>query len=133
MRRIGLLVGVLLLALVGGGRGGPVEGPDWFRKRVEKGIVSGGRVTEPGSQVFSKTFAAGRRACVIAVGDHKPVVELSVEVFDSQGKLVAKDSGGEGEARDFVAAIWYPPREETYRILIKSYGEEYNDVAIAVK
>jgi hypothetical protein len=124
MVRVLFPVGLLILALVPPGRGGPVDGTSWSTQRVPGG--------DPGTLQFSKAFVAGQRACVIVIGDHKPVVDVEIKVYDAKGKVVAEDRG-QDPARDFVAAIWYPPRQETYRIEVRSYGKDYNDCSIAVK
>jgi hypothetical protein len=35
--------------------------------------------------------------------------------------------------RDFAAVMWYPPRQEMYRVAVHSYGKEYNECYIAIK
>jgi hypothetical protein len=121
--RKALLVAIPLLGLgVSIGLGGPIDGPTWKTERVGA----------KGRKELVRTFAAGERACVIAIGDHKPVVELTLTVYDEKDEVVAQDRGT-GEAGDFVAAIWYPPREASYRIVIDSPGVEYNDVAVSIK
>lgn len=115
-----LLFAAGLFFLVSGlGTGAPTKGPyslgQW-------------RIGARGSREVVETFRGGQRACVIVEGDHKPVVDLKVEVFDKAGNLVARDEGG-----DFVSAIWYPPRDAEYRIQIHNSGEEYNDCYVVLK
>jgi hypothetical protein len=84
-------------------------------------------------------FKGGRRACVIVMGDHRPIVPIVVEVRDEQGKIVARDEPAKSAAKadalgnDVAAAIWYPPRDAYYTISIKNLGAEFNDVWIAIK
>ncbi len=120
-------VGLILLSLVPFSRGGPVDGTSWEQKQVPRGSAK-----EAGSLRFSKTFVAGQRACVIVIGDHKPVVDVEVKVYDAKGRLVAEDRG-QDPAKDFVAVMWYPPRQETYSIEVRSYGDVENDCSIAVR
>jgi hypothetical protein len=115
-----LVVG-LLLAVPGPGGGSPVQGKHSFGEPQR--IPKGARVR------FEKEFRGGERACVIVRGDHKPVVDLSVAIYDQNGNLIAKDDAG----GDFVAAIWYPPRDATYRVDIVNPGAEYNDCYISLK
>jgi hypothetical protein len=75
------------------------------------------------------TFRGGERACVIARGDHKPVVALDVTVYDKDGAEVAKDAS----SKDFVAVFWVPPRTAEYRIVVRNHGVEYNDVYVVFK
>src|SRR5262245_65892684 len=80
-----------------------------------------------------REFEGGRRACVIARGDHRPPAKMAIAVYDDSGKKVAEDPG----AVDYVAVIWYPPRTGSYRIEIKSDplevkgdGTDYNNVYV---
>jgi hypothetical protein len=131
MHRIGSGL-VIFAALVPLGAGAPVEGPSWSYKLVGAGAAGPGGTITPGTLEFSKLFAAGQRACVIVIGDHDPIVDVEVEVYDSRNKLVARDRGQE-PAQDFVAVMWYPPRQETYRIVINSYGKVENKCSVAIR
>jgi hypothetical protein len=132
MWRILVLGLYVSLGWVAVGSGAPLEGPSGATKRVPQGRPGEGGKFEPGTLEFSKDFAAGQRACVIAVGDHKPVVDVEIQVYDSKQNLIAQDKGQE-PAKDFAAVIWYPPTQENYRIVVLSYGKEYNEVYIAIK
>ena len=129
MRRV-LLACPLLLAFVPFGFARPVEGQRYLEGR---------RIGARGSITLLHQFAGGERACVIAIGDHRPVVPLKITVYDDQENVVAQDAGTEvsiGErpgTADYVAAIWYPPRDMNCRIVVESDGAEYNDVAISLK
>jgi hypothetical protein len=94
--------------------------------------VSGSTVTEAGTWEIRRAYAAGQRACVIVIGDHDPVVDVEVRIYDSQKQLVAKRRGT-AAAPDFVAVMWYPPRDETYRIEVRSYGKIENICSVAFK
>lgn len=130
MSRAILTCGLFLLALVPFGVAGPVSGPEHLSQK---------RVGANGNLEIVKEFVAGERACVIAIGDHKPVVPLKITIYDRDNKVVATDEGKETAVEDqpgpadYVAAIWYPPRTGPYRIVIHNSGVEYNDLYIAIK
>jgi hypothetical protein len=109
---------VVLLTAASGVVSAPVTGARATRVRI-------GRQS---SMTLEEKFLGGQRACVIAVGDHNPPVDLGITVFDEAEQLVAED-----QSRDFVAAIWYPPRTAKYKILVKNTGVEYNDVRLVFK
>src|SRR5688572_13485812 len=105
MRSIVLLGLLSLVTLVPIGVGAPVG--DSLGKREEVG-----------GDAVRKTirFRGGERACVLAIGDHDPVVDIQVSVFDEKGNLVAEEKGNGTPVSDFVAVVWYPPRDADYRI-----------------
>jgi hypothetical protein len=121
MKRM-LLLAVLasVLAIPGPGAGSPVEGKHSLGRQ---------RIPEGARARIDKEFRGGERACVIVKGDHDPVVDLELSVYDQKGNLVAEDKGG----GDFVAVIWYPPRNAVYRIQIVNPGQAYNDLYISLK
>jgi|SRR5262245_4043474 len=118
-RSIVFLVMLLSGLLVGIGDGSPLTGKRAFAERI------------PGadSHIFREKFRGGQRACVIVRGDHKPVVNLALSVYDAKDELVAEDRGG----GDYVAVIWYPPRDALYKIKVHNPGIEYNDCYISLK
>ena len=98
---------VALFVFAGICASGPVEG----RHRMPARSV----VLHPGEElIYKKRFKANERACVIVVGDHDPVMNLSVKVFDASKQEVARDEGG-----DVLTAIWYPSQEGDYTIQIE--------------
>jgi hypothetical protein len=122
----GSTVVVLAVAVVGGlavtlGRGSPADGMRSEGRRIGAG----------GSTEFEVPFRGGERACVIVRGDHKPVENIRLEVYEG-ARLVAEDEARENKG-DFVTAIWYPPRDATYRIRIYNPGKEYNECYIVLK
>jgi len=121
MKRSALMLTGLLLLLAGSGRAGPIKGSYARSENVQAG--------SPGVLEFKETFKGGRRACVIVRGDHKPVVNLGLQVFDADGKLVARDDG-EG---DISAVVWYPPRDATYTIKLLNPNADYNKCYISIK
>jgi hypothetical protein len=87
------------------------------------------RLRAGGTYEFVDVFRGNQRACVIIEGDHNPIINLTVKVFDSAGKEVAVDNGG----GDVIAAMWYPPRTQEYRVVVGGDGAEFNDLDIVVK
>jgi hypothetical protein len=119
MTRVVLLSLLLPLLVSDPGTGSPMTG-----KRNLKA-----KVAELGNFQVEEKFRGGERACVIVMGDHKPVVNLGLFIYDQKGTLVTRDEGG----GDIVAVIWYPPRDATYKIKIHNPGREYNDCYISFK
>jgi hypothetical protein len=83
-------------------------------------------------------FKAGRKAVVIVKGDHDPIVPITLEVYDDQGKLVARDEPGKGMAQDalgndYAGVVWYPPRDGYYTIRIASHGSQYNKCTLSIR
>jgi hypothetical protein len=122
-----LLLAILGLVLLGmsPGQSSPLRGH--YREahlRNEKRS----RLKVGGTYEFRDTFHANQRACVIVEGDHKPIMNLTVKVFDAAGNQVASDTGG-----DILAVMWYPPRTQDYVVSITGDGDEYNDLDIVVK
>jgi hypothetical protein len=105
-----------------------------------KGTIAVSRRLD-GSEALPVTvrFKGGQRACVVVMGDHKPVVPITVEVRDDKGNVVALDEPAKGTERsstpgnDVCAVIWYPPRDADYTITIHNHGEEWNKCWIAVR
>jgi hypothetical protein len=131
MRRWVWLIGLCGLAGVSVGHAGPVDGTRGSYETISAGSVVGGEMV-PGQYSVQKTFRAGERACVLVIGDHKPVVDLTVTIYDAAGQVVVQDRG-KGGTGDFVAAIWYPPRTADYRIEVLSPGTDFNKCYIAIK
>ena len=100
------------------------------RERSAKGArtASKVRIGANSHMEFEDKYEGGRRACVIAVGDHKPPVDISIAVYDDAKQLVTEVSNV-----DFVAAIWYPPREGTYKVVVTNSGLEYNEMYLVFK
>ena len=96
--------------------------------------VNGGRsmrerIGPSAEMTIVERFRGGARACVIVQGDHDPIVDVDVHIFDEKGKLVAKDDSG----GDLVAVIWYPPRDGNYTIRIKNHGTIENICYVSLK
>jgi hypothetical protein len=84
------------------------------------------RVGEFGAAQFTNTFTGGERACVIAIGDHRPPSPMEIRVFDAKNVLIAEAHAD----TDTGAVIWYPQVTAEYRIEIRNLGGEYNDMMI---
>lgn len=82
----------------------------------------------------TRTFRAGERAAILAIGDHEERgVKLHVAVFDAKGVLIAEDKGDSELASDYVGLVWYPPRDGDYRIEVSHTGAAANGCYIAIK
>lgn len=114
---IGLMIGSW-------GEAEPVGGPS-----ARKYEIDGAGDGEPVAREFAVQFHAGRRACVIARGDHDPVVPLDITVYDPSGAVVARDES----AKDFVSVFWTPPRTAEYRVVIRNHGHAYNILYVVFK
>ncbi len=130
MRRLGILLALTLAGvLVASSGAGPIKGSYYIlQQRISAGVKGADKFI-PGTHTIKERFRGGQRAMVLVVGDHQPVVDVGVFVYDDKGKLVAKDMGG----GDVVAAVWYPPRDAFYEIKIESHGKEFNDCYVVVK
>lgn len=133
MRTPALLTCLGCLALAPLVLAGPLDGPRTFSIRVEAGHQTAGGELVPGRVRFPVEFRGGERACVVAVGDHKPPVEMGITVYDEAARQKLAEDTGAGDAPDFVAAIWYPARDGKYVIEIRSKGKEYNEVTVTVR
>ena len=121
MKRIILLFAGLLPLLSGAfSNGSPMTG----KRALGYVKIEGG-----GNFVHREKFRGGERACVIATGDHDPVVNLGLFIYDAQDRLVAQDEG----PGDYVAVIWYPPRDAVYKIKVHNTGEQFNKCWISMK
>ena len=79
--------------------------------------------SEIGEAEFVERFEGGVPARILVVGDHKPVADLEIFVYEvsdkgTEGKLVAHDGGP--EQGDRVGVVWYPPRTGSYRIVVRN-------------
>jgi hypothetical protein len=84
----------------------------------------------PGTKYeFQDIFQGNERACVIVEGDHKPPMNLTIQVFDLANNKVAEDKRG----GDIIGVTWYPPKTDTYRIVITADGDIENLLDIVVK
>ncbi len=120
MRRSLLLACLGALSIASLATSGPVDGPKTNEVRVDLAQGAGGEV-QPAKYRFKSTFRGGERACIIAYGDHKPVVEMAVTVYDETGKVKIAENVGSADSMDFVAVIWYPPRDTKYVIEVVSH------------
>jgi len=118
-RTIVVLVVLLSGLLVAVGHGSPLTGKRAFEERI------GGQ----DNFILREKFRGGQRACVIVRGDHEPIVNLVLSVYDAKDQLVAEDRGG----GDYVAVIWYPPRDALYKIKVHNPGVDHNVCYISLK
>jgi hypothetical protein len=98
---------------------GPVEGPVRTSVKLDPGAAA----------KVALEFKGGERACVILVGDHDPVMDLSISVYDANKRLVTKcDRGG-----DFCCVVWHPAVTAKYHVEIQSKGRVWNKVYLVIK
>jgi hypothetical protein len=62
-------------------------------------------------------------------GDHRPVVNLGIEVYDENKRLVAKDEG----TGDYSAVIWYPPATGRYSIRFLNPQSDLNNCYLVLR
>ena len=86
------------------------------------------RIEANSQKEIAVTFQAGRRACVIAVGNRKAMMDVGIDVYDEANQLITEDRG-----LGFAAAIWYPAREAKYKIVVKNIGADYNEMYLVFK
>jgi hypothetical protein len=110
---------VLLLMTASSGSSAPVNGAySQFNVRIEANS----------QKEFDVSFQGGRRACVIAVGNRKALMDVGIDVYDEANHLVTEDRG-----LGFAAAIWYPARETKYKVVVKNIGADYNEMYLVFK
>jgi hypothetical protein len=109
----------LILVVTASGNGAPVKGTRTMAQV---------RIERSSQMEFKEEFQGGRRACVIAVGDHNPPVDVGIAVFDEANQLITEHRG-----LDYVTAIWYPPRTASYKVVVKNSGLEYNAMYLVFK
>lgn len=113
-----------LLFFVPFSSGSPIEKVKRFDQRIQVSAGSPGK-----RKVGPIAFKGGERATAVAMGDHKPPVDLGLEVYDDKGRLVTS-SVGKG---DFAAVVWHPIRDGSYTIQILNPSQDYNMVYLVVK
>jgi hypothetical protein len=119
MMRAMAVAGMIVIGAGAMLRAGPVGGPQYIQQ-FKVPATKGSEIGEA-DQVFR--FEGGKPARVILVGDHKPVADLEIFVFEVSekgvdGKLVAHDGGP--EQGDRLGVVWYPPRTGNYRIVVRN-------------
>lgn len=119
MLRVLWCVPAMLLLTASTGSGGPVDGA----KALPQVRIGARSFME-----FNEKYQGGRRACVIALGDGNPPVDITITVYDTANQVVAEQTGN-----DHVAAMWYPPRDAPYKILVKNSGKEFNVMYIVFR
>jgi hypothetical protein len=113
-----LAIGVMAIGVAAVLRAEPVGGP----KFLQPFNIPAAHDGPFGEEERVMRFEGGRPARVILVGDHKPVADLEIFVFEvsekGDGKLVAHDGGP--EQGDRLGVVWYPPRTGNYRIVVRN-------------
>ena len=62
------------------------------------------------------------------MANRKPPADVGIAVYDDANQLITEDQG-----LGFAAAIWYPPRDAKYRVVVKNLGKEYNEMYLVFK
>jgi hypothetical protein len=96
----------------------------------DKGSRASRREFDPDEKLaVRKFFRGGARACVIARGKHKQEMAFDIQVIDENNKLIVHEAPG----HDFCSAIWYPPRDGDYTIVIHNLSQEKVDTWLVFK
>jgi len=136
-------VGLLLALAVGVALAGPTQGTinrSNGRRDNDVKVPSSKEEGVPGeNDEFVIECRANQRTSILIRGDHAPVTDLEVLVYEmspgqSEGKLVARDKG----TRDLIGAVWVPPKTATYRIVIRNSSKyapdnPYNSCYVTIK
>ncbi len=84
-------------------------------------------IIKPGAtDSYHIEFRGGELAIVVVSGDGD--TDLDVFIYDSAGNLVDSDT----DNTDDCVCEWVPATTEMYRIVVRNYGEVYNEYIIAV-
>jgi hypothetical protein len=108
---------LLMLLAVACTDAGPVDGSFSKKYRMRP------KGAESATVELTFKFQGGRRAFVVAQGDHKPSVPLELTVYDADDKVVGRDESG----TDFLAVFWVPARTASYRIVLRNLGDKHYD------
>jgi hypothetical protein len=114
-----LVLGVLL-AIVGGGLGGPVKA---FDRQMS--------IVPLSSNDHSVDFMGKQRASAVAEGDGHSY--LGLYVYDSQGNCVAWDDHGMLLGPQKLQVDWYPPTTGVYVIEVRNCGLESNECKLVLR
>ncbi|HZZ80474.1 MAG TPA: PPC domain-containing protein [Gemmataceae bacterium] len=109
MRTLAMSACVGLLALLSAAHASPVGGA--FAKQIKQK-----------EEVWkdTKIFRGGERASVQVVGKLPDLANMHLAVFDAKGVLIAEDNGDIDPNGNFMSVSWYPPRDGTYTIEIRT-------------
>ena len=55
-------------------------------------------------------------------------MDMGIAVYDEADRLITEEQG-----LDYVAAIWYPPRDAQYKVVVRNSGLEYNAMYLVFK
>ncbi|MEI7685111.1 MAG: hypothetical protein WCL32_08800 [Planctomycetota bacterium] len=95
---------------------GPVSGPKSTKFEVPASKEEG----VPGENDYLVECRGNEKTSVIVQGDHDPVADLELLVYEVLGnnkdQLVARDVG----ARDILGVIFTPPRTGMYRVVVRN-------------
>lgn len=125
-----------ILLAAGAAHAGPVKGV--VNKMIE--VPAKQPQEDAGEFAIVVECRGNERTSVLVKGDHKPVADLEIVVYegasgDAKGKIVATGRG----TRDLVGAVWTPPRTMTYRVVIRNPAafvpreNPHNDCYLTIK
>jgi len=137
MRFFAMIIGMaaLLLACPGVGHTGSTEGKQRWTfakykepKAKQHPAIEVPRATGnvPGEFKLLIVFKAKEVAEFVVIGDGD--TPISLHVYDSNDKLIAKDEDPSHRGSDLCVCEWTPKKEEKFRIVIKNHGEVSNFV-----
>lgn len=90
-----------------------------------RGIVIGsGRALARSTNTYQETFRGNEDAVVTVIGDGD--TDLDLYIYDMNGNLIVQDIDG----TDQCVVVFYPSVTKTYRIVVRNYGNVYNDFSI---
>ncbi len=113
-----LSIGLLLVSALGFVAAGPTKG---VINNSEFRVPASRDEGAPGEADIVEEFRGNQKASVLVKGDHRPITDLEVLVFEvsttgGEDKLVARDKG----TKDIVGVVWTPPRTGMYRIVVRN-------------
>jgi len=135
---LALLLAVALGVAIGGPTQGTINRNDNHNNEVR--VPSSKEPGVPGeNDEFVIECRANQRTSILIRGDHAPVTELEVLVYEmagdkAEGKLVARDKG----TGDLIGTVWIPAKTGQYRIVIRNpapFSQEnpYNRCYVTIK
>lgn len=125
-----LLASSLVLLGIAGVSAGPAKGRIVEQFKAPQAVKQTDGEVSGEEQRVEVECEGGRRTVAFVLGDHQPVVPVSIQVLDSQNRLVAEHRPN----RDVGAVVWYPERRARYTIAVKNLGTTtYNQLTVIVR
>jgi hypothetical protein len=125
-----LLGAVVVFGLIAAVSAGPVKGPIVQVTKAQEAVISSSGEVVGDPIQYEAEFEAGKRAMACVQGDHLPVVPVTIQVFDSQKKLVAEHR----PKADVAAVVWYPERRQKYTVVVQHLGtKDWNRLTVILR